>query len=102
MDETIKKDVIARAMTEMECYAECYPVIQEDVAIYSVSKTKMTVFKNNGKIGGYPYRSLYFIGSRNNRFASTAPYGLCYKRGNILTSALDKEFRIHICSFLFI
>ena len=33
MDETIKKNVIARAMTEMECYTECYPVIQNDVAL---------------------------------------------------------------------
>ena len=41
MDETIKKDVIARAMTEMECYTECYPVIREDVAIQEYTKVPL-------------------------------------------------------------
>ena len=41
MDETIKKDVIARAMTEMECYIECYPVIQEEVAIQEYTKVPL-------------------------------------------------------------
>ena len=41
MDETIKKDVIARAMTEMECYTECYPVIQEEVAIQEYTKVPL-------------------------------------------------------------
>jgi len=41
MDETIKKDVIAREMTEMECYTECYPVIQEEVAIQEYTKVPL-------------------------------------------------------------
>ena len=41
MDETKKKDVIARAMTEMECYTECYPVIQEEVAIQEYAKVPL-------------------------------------------------------------
>ena len=41
MDETIKKDVIARAMTEMECYTECYPVIQDEVAIQEYAKVPL-------------------------------------------------------------
>ena len=41
MDETIKKDIIARAMTEMECYTEGYPVIREDVAIQEYTKVPL-------------------------------------------------------------
>ena len=41
MDETIKKNAIARAMTEMECYTECYPVIQEGIDIQEYAKVPL-------------------------------------------------------------
>ena len=37
MDETIKKNVIIRAMSEVECY----PIIQEDVAIQEYTKVPL-------------------------------------------------------------
>ena len=56
MDESIKKNAIERAITEMECYTECYSVIQEDVAIQEYTKV--------------PFGQLSAMGAS---FASVAP-----------------------------
>lgn len=108
MDETIKKNAIVRAMTEMECYTECYPVIQEDIAIQEYTKVPLgqlsamgTSFASVAPALKNIFNGAQSSGVEQQLFSMRIPNGLRFgeslqiaKDGGLLGNIVDKSGKI--------